>query len=97
MGLHNQPQIHYGRDFPIESVPLDLSSNREGRIAQLIQTIRYGEHGWDGVGGSSVVSLRARFLSRPALYDFIRARRKVADHARAVAKRLVPALRNPRG
>jgi hypothetical protein len=51
MDLHKQPQIHYGRDFPIESVPLDLSSNGEGRIAQLIQTIHRGEHRWDGVGG----------------------------------------------
>jgi hypothetical protein len=59
--LHKQPQIHYGRDFLIESVPLDLLSNREGGIAQLIQTIRYGEHGWDGVGGSSVVPYAPNF------------------------------------
>jgi hypothetical protein len=55
MDLHKQPQIHYGRDFPIEGVALDLSSNGEGRIAQLVQTIRCGDHGWDGVGGSLVV------------------------------------------
>ena len=50
MDLHEQPQIHHGRDFPIERVALDLSANAGGGVAQQTQTICYGGHGlgWRG-------------------------------------------------